>query len=68
MYTSKDSELIDVNIAEVIKHSDIPKFDKHIGESLEGNVSEKEILSALKNMKNIKTPGSDISLLSFSSS
>lgn len=58
LYTCKDSELIDINIAEVIKLSDIPRLDKHTAESLEGNVSEKEILSALKNMKNNKTPGS----------
>ena len=42
----------------VIKLSNIPKLDKHIAESLEGNVSEKEILSALKNIKNNKTPAS----------
>ena len=48
-----------MNIAEVIKLSDIPKLDKHIAESNEGNVSEKEMLYALKNMKNNKTPGSD---------
>ena len=55
--TCKDSELFDVNIAEVIKISDIPKLDKNTAETLECIVSEKDILSALKNMKNTKHQG-----------
>ena len=43
----KDYELVDVNIAKVIELSDMPKLDKHIAESLECIVSEREILSGL---------------------
>ena len=57
LYTCKDSELFDANIAEFIKISDIPKLDKNTAESLECIVSEKDILSALKNMKNTKHQG-----------
>ena len=68
IYPRKDSELFDVNIAEVIKISDIPKLDKNTAETLECIVSEKDILSALKNMKNTIHQGVMDSRLSFSSS
>ena len=68
LYTCKDSELFYVNIAEVIKISHIPKLDKNTAESLECIVSEKDILSALKNMKNTTHMGVMDSRLSFSSS
>lgn len=37
----------------------VPKLDKNTSKVLESSISENEILTVLKNMKNNKSPGSD---------
>ena len=58
LYTCADSDLININLEEIIK-VDIPKLEPDISSSLEAEISEKEVLEVLKNMKNNKSPGSD---------
>ena len=40
-------------------HSDVPKLDQHMKQSLEGPLTLDEITAAIQNMKNNKSPGLD---------
>lgn len=58
IYTCKNFELIDVNISEVIKLSDIPKIDNTLQNLWNLMYQKKRFYLLLKNENN-KTPGSD---------
>ena len=61
LYKSKEDEICDINLAHLFENSDIhiPKLDRQISNDLEREITEAELLSTLKNMKNNKSPGSD---------
>ena len=48
-----------VNLSTEIPYNDIPKLTENQKQSLEGKISLPELTSALKRMKNNKSPGSD---------
>ena len=48
-----------VNLSTEIPYNDIPKLTENQKQSLEGEISLPELTSALKRMKNNKSPGSD---------
>ena len=56
LYSSRDNELVDLNLDELITHS--PKLNDLERDSLEGEITYNEALSALKKMHNDKSPGS----------
>ena len=57
LYEYKNVDNIDLN--QVLYHSDIPKLEKCEADKLEGMITKEEALNCLKNMKNNKSPGSD---------
>ena len=57
LYEYKNVDNIDLN--QVLYHSDIPKLEKSEADKLEGMITKEEALNCLKNMKNNKSPGSD---------
>jgi hypothetical protein len=59
LYFCKDSDLLDVDLEDIIKTPDVPRLDKTAINSNGDKVSESEIYTVLKNMKNNKSPGSD---------
>ena len=59
LYSSREEELIDVDLDQELESFPIPKLDKSRSDSLESPITESELLSVLKNMKNGKSPGSD---------
>ena len=59
LYSCKDSDLVDINLEDIIKSSGIPKLEKTVQNSLDEMISDSEIYTVLKNMKNNKSPGSD---------
>ena len=61
LYKSKEDEICDIDLAHLFENSDIqiPKLDRQISDDLEREITEAELLSTLKNMKNNKSPGSD---------
>ena len=61
LYKSKEDEICDIDLADLFENSDIhiPKLDRQISNDLEREITEAELLSTLKNMKNNKSPGSD---------
>ena len=61
LYKSKEDEICDIDLAHLFENSDIPipKLDRKISNDLEREITEAELLSTLKNMKNNKSPGSD---------
>lgn len=65
LYASKDSDTIDSNLDDLIQNLGVPKLDKNTSKVLEGSISENEILTVLKNMKNNKSPGSDGFIVEF---
>ena len=56
LYSSKEGDLIDVDLDNII--TDGPKLSDAEKQSLEGEITYKEALSALSNMQNDKSPGS----------
>lgn len=56
LYASKENEIIDVDLPSVV---DGPKLTQEQSDSVEGEISVGEALSALKKMKNNKSPGGD---------
>lgn len=59
MYTDYDTDLIDIDLNDIIDNTYVNKLDDHTSKLLEKNISESEILDVLKNMENNKSPGSD---------
>jgi exonuclease III len=59
LYQNTDTEIIDVDLADILTSNDIPKLENNQICDLEKNIDEHELLSVLKNMKNNKSPGSD---------
>ena len=61
LYTSKDAELINIDLNEIINtHNQYTsKLDACTSNTLENPILESEVLEVLKNMKNNKSPGSD---------
>ncbi len=55
LYTSKDT--IDVDLDKLFENCQIPKLATQEANSLEGKLQHDELLNALKNMKNEKSPG-----------
>lgn len=59
LYTDYDTDLIDIDLNDIIDNTYVKKLDDHTSKLLEKNISESEILDVLKNMKNNQSPGSD---------
>lgn len=59
LYLSRDDSLEEVNLNECLNYDDIKKLNKTQANSLEGAITTDELLKALKNMKNDKSPGPD---------
>ena len=61
LYASKDAELINIDLNEIINTHDqyTSKLDECTSNTLENPILESEVLEVLKNMKNNKSPGSD---------
>jgi len=57
LYQSRENDISNVNIEALL--GDINKLSKEQADSLEGLITQKEALKALKNMKNNKSPGTD---------
>ena len=55
LYTSK--EVQDQDLERLLAKTNIPKLTKGDSNSLEGDLQYQEVLNALKNMKNEKSPG-----------
>ena len=58
LYSKRDM-IHDIDLKNELPYLDIPKLNDDIKESLEGEITLTELLSALKRMKNGKSPGSD---------
>ena len=59
LYRNNDSNLIDIELNNIISENNTPKLDIHSAKKLEKDIVESEVLEVLKNMKNNKSPGSD---------
>ena len=59
LFKNKDSELLNVNLSEILNDSQINKLTNIQALALEGPVTLAELGKALKHMKNNKTPGID---------
>jgi exonuclease III len=57
LYTQQ--EVSNLNLTEYFKNVDIQKLNEYQSNNLEGELTNAEILTALKNMKNEKSPGPD---------
>ena len=58
LYTSINSDITNIDLEEII-NCEIPKLEPNDSTSLDKEISEREVLEVLKNMKNNKSPGSD---------
>ena len=58
LYTSINSDITNIDLDEII-NCEIPKLEPKDSTSLDKEISEREVLEVLKNMKNNKSPGSD---------
>jgi hypothetical protein len=58
-FTKSKTALKKVNLSTEIPYNDIPKLNENQKQSLEGEISLPELTSALKRMKNNKSPGAD---------
>ena len=58
LYTKTES-LSEVNLNSEIPDSDIKKLNDTLKESLEGEITYNELTTAMRRMKNEKSPGSD---------
>jgi hypothetical protein len=52
LYSCKDSDLLDVDLEDIIKIPNVPRLDKTALMSFSDKISESEIYTVLKNMKN----------------
>ena len=58
LYTCFDSNLVDVDLRNVL-YFNTPKLDKQLASGLEKDITEAEVLTVVKQMKNNQFPGSD---------
>ena len=56
--TCFDSNLVDVDLRNIL-YFNTPKLDKQLASGLEKDITEAEVLTVVKQMKNNKFPGSD---------
>ena len=56
LYKSQEKDMLDIDISSIVES---PALTKEESDSLEGRINLQEALSALKNTKNDKSPGSD---------
>ena len=59
LYSNKDDYLDEVDLDNLLKDYSVPKLSKKNAELLEGKITYKELTSAMKSMKNNKSPGTD---------
>ncbi|KAK3107474.1 hypothetical protein FSP39_015361 [Pinctada imbricata] len=59
LYKSKDDTISNISLEELLNYNDIPKLTVENANTLEGKITYKEASTALKNMKNFKSPGPD---------
>ena len=57
LYTERETK--NINLEECLNFEDIPKLSESKKQALEGKITKNEATTALKNMKNNKSPGSD---------
>lgn len=48
LYIEKDSELLDLDLEDIIQNYEVPKLDKCLSELLDKDITEKEIFVVLK--------------------
>ena len=58
LYTCVDSNLVNVDLRNIL-YINTPKLDKQLATGLERDITEAEVLTVVKQMKNNKSPGSD---------
>ena len=63
LYSSKAGEITDIDLNKLLNNYNIPKLNQNESNNLEGLLALSELSSALKNMKNNRSPGVDGDLL-----
>lgn len=59
LYSSKEGEITDIDLNKLLNNYNIPKLNQNESNNLEGLLTLSELSSALKNMKNNRSPGVD---------
>ena len=59
LYSSRDSELLDINIETELDGYSVPKLNNEESTSMEGLLNYEEIAFSLKSMSNNRSPGTD---------
>ena len=59
LYCKNEADLTQKDLEDLLDKSNVNKLQLKISKTLDENISEKEVLEVLKNMKNNKSPGSD---------
>ena len=59
LYTSRDDELINVDLNGELHNCTVAKLTDNVSESLEGELTYNEVTNVLKQMNNFKSPGTD---------
>ena len=59
LYKSTEPNLVDIDIGNLFNNYSIPKLDNDTSNGLEHDISESEVFTVLKKMKNNKSPGND---------
>ena len=59
LYTSRDDELINVDLNGELHNCTVAKLTDNVSESLEGELTYNEVTNVLKKMNNFKSPGTD---------
>ena len=59
LYSSWDEDLTDVNLNEIANFDDVNKLSDNCSSTLEGLLTYEEVLRAVKQQKNEKSPGTD---------
>lgn len=59
LYSNKDAKLDDINLDQLLENVNVPKLTDIESQLLEGKISYSELLAAVKQSKNGKSPGTD---------
>ena len=59
LYTSRDDELINVDLNGELHNCTVAKLTDNVSESLEGELTYNEVTNVLKKMNNFKSSGTD---------
>ena len=64
LYTSRDDELINVDLNGELHNCRVAKLNDNVSESLEGELTYNEVTNVLKKFNNFKSPGPILVILS----